>query len=207
MKVLGVVGSSRKRGNTSYLMQEALKPLEKEGIETELVFLGDYDIKDCNGCEGCKETYECIVKDDMQKLYPLILESEAIILGSPAYFYNVTAYMKAFIDRCYCFEIFDEQDRSVWMGLNEAWGVKYASVIAVCEQDNEADMGFTAEAMTRSLEALGYRVISIVKALHLYRAGEALHSKKAMDEARWAGEKLLRTLQLKEKVKKQLNLS
>ncbi len=205
MKILGVVGSRRKKGNTSTLTQEALKPFKMNNIETKLVFLDDYNINDCNGCEGCEETYKCVINDDMQKLYPDILESDAIILGSPAYFYNVSADIKAFIDRCYCFEIFDKEDRSVWMGLNEAIGGKFAAVIAVSEQEKEEDMGFTAEAMIKSLEALGYRVVSTVKALHLFKAGEALNNKKVMEDANQAGEKLLKFLQLKEKVKVQLS--
>ena len=192
MKILGVVGSPRKKGNTSILMQEALKPFKMNNIETKLVFLDDYNISDCRGCEGCKKTYKCVIDDDMQKLYPDILDSDAIILASPTYFYNISADMKAFIDRCYCFEVFDQEDRSVWMGLNEALGVKYAAVIAVSEQENEEDMGFTAAAMQKFLEALGYRVVSTVKAPHLFKAGEALNNKKAMEDAKQAGEKLLK---------------
>jgi len=205
LKILGVVGSRRKKGNTYTLMQEALKPFTMNNIDTKLVFLDDYNINDCNGCEGCKETYKCVINDDMQKLYPDILEADAIILGSPAYFYNVSADMKAFIDRCYCFEVFDKEDRSVWLALNEALGGKFATVIAVSEQEKEEDMGFTAEAMIRPLEALGYRVVSTVKALHLFKAGEALNNKKIMEDANKAGEKLLKCLQLKEKVKAQLS--
>lgn len=205
MKILGVVGSPRKKGNTSILMQEALKPFKMNNIETKLVFLDDYNISDCRGCEGCKKTYKCVIDDDMQKLYPDILDSDAIILASPTYFYNISADMKAFIDRCYCFEVFDQEDRSVWMGLNEALGVKYAAVIAVSEQENEEDMGFTAAAMQKFLEALAYRVVSIVKAPHLFKAGEALNNKKALEDAKQAGEKLLKFLQLKEKIKMQLS--
>ena len=52
MKILGIAGSKRKKGNTSILLKEALKAAQKEGAETELIFLGDYTIKDCLGCEG-----------------------------------------------------------------------------------------------------------------------------------------------------------
>lgn len=200
MKILGVVGSPRKRGNTSILVQEALKPFALNNISTTLIHLSDYDIQDCDGCEGCRKTYRCTVADDMQKLYPLILESDALILGSPAYFYNVSAHMKAFIDRCYCFEAFDEEDRSVWMGLAEALGGRYAAVIAVSEQSTEEDMGFTAEAMCRPLEALGYRVIGTVKALGLFEAGAALGDDEVLEQARRAGERLLKTLRLREQI-------
>jgi multimeric flavodoxin WrbA len=206
MKILAVSGSPRKKGNTAALINEALIPFIDAGVECEIIHLDDYDFKDCNGCERCRETYRCAVDDGMQKLYPLIEEAEAVILGSPTYFYNITAKMKAFIDRLYCFEIFHDNDRSVWMSLNEAAGIKYAAVIAVCEQNNKEDMGFTAEAMSMPLEALGYRVVSTVKALHLFKQGEACGNNAALNDARGAGEKLLKTLQLRGKVMGKGNL-
>ena len=205
MKILAVSGSPRKGGNTSALINESLKPFIDAGIECNIIHLTDYNFSDCTGCERCRDTYRCPVDDDMQKLYPLIEEADAIILGSPTYFYNITAKMKAFIDRFYCYEIFHDSDRGVWMSLNEAGEIKYAAVIAVCEQNNSEDMGFTAEAMSMPLEALGYRVVSTVKALHLFKPGEASHNSTALNDAWEAGEKLLKTLQLREKVKSKIN--
>ena len=205
IKILGIVGSKRKNGNTSFLIQKTIEAAREEGIETELIFLSDYTIAGCTGCEGCKNSYKCVVNDDMQKIYPRLLEADAIILGSPTYFYNVTADVKAFIDRCYCFEMFAEDDRSVWMGINEVLGGKYAVVIAVCEQHSEGDMGFTAEAMAKPLEALGYRVIDIVKILGLFKKGEALNDKKALDQAVKGGKKLAKTLKLRKEVEGLLN--
>lgn len=95
IKILGIVGSKRKNGNTSTLVQTALTAIQEEGMETELIFLGDYQIAGCKGCEGCKDTYRCVINDDMQKIYPLLMKSDAIILGSPTYFYNVTSDVKA----------------------------------------------------------------------------------------------------------------
>ncbi len=203
MKILGVVGSKRKKGNTAHLVKAALNSARKEGVETQTVYLGDYSYNGCNGCEGCKKTNKCIVDDDMQKLYPLIREADAVILGSPTYFYNVSSDMKAFIERLYCYEIFDEDDRSVWMPLNEAKGIKYASVIAICEQDNEYDMGFTAEAMELPLKALGYRVVAVVKVLNLYKKDDFAGS-AAVGQAEKAGEKLAKTLILREKVSNEI---
>ncbi|MDD2553360.1 MAG: flavodoxin family protein [Desulfotomaculaceae bacterium] len=197
MKILGISGSKRKKGNTSILVQEALQGAQKEGAKTELIFLGDYAIKGCLGCEGCKDTYRCVIDDDMQKIYPLLLESDGIILGSPTYFYNISADMKAFIDRCYCFEVFAEEDRSCWSSINEARGGKYAAVIAVCEQQDEKDMGFASEAMCLSLQALGYRVIDQVKVFNLFKAGEALNDNDVLRRSGKAGEKLVKTIQLR----------
>jgi len=200
MKILGIVGSKRKNGNTSCLVQEAVGVAKKEGVETELIFLGDYSIQDCTGCEGCKDTFKCVINDDMQKIYPLLWEADGIILGSPTYFYNISADMKAFIDRCYSFEVFAENDRSCWLSINEALGGKYAVVIAVCEQESEDDMGFTPEAMSKPLEALGYRVVDKVKVLKLFKAGEALKGEKALELSRKSGERLMKTIKLRQDV-------
>jgi multimeric flavodoxin WrbA len=204
MKVLGVVGSRRKNGNTAYLVQEALNEIQSEEVETEIIYLGDYNIRGCNGCEGCKDTYKCVVKDDMQKIYPLIMNADALILGSPTYFYNITSDMKAFIERLYCFQVFAEDDRSVWSSVNEALGGKYAAVIAICEQNDEKDMGFTAEAMSKPLEALGYRVIETVKVLKLFKKGDSLQNKDAIEQVQRAGKKLENTFKLRKQTEGKL---
>ena len=59
----------------------------------------------------------------MQKLYPLLLECDAVVLGSPTYFYNVTGKVKNLLNRLYCCELFDDNDRSVWMGINDVIGI------------------------------------------------------------------------------------
>lgn len=206
MKVLGIVGSRRKKGNTAYLMQQTLNEIKGEEVETELIFLADYNIRGCIGCEGCKDTYKCVIKDDMQKIYPLIINSDALILGSPTYFYNITAEMKAFIERLYCFQIFAEDDRSVWSSINEVLGSKYAAVISICEQNDKKDMGFTAEAMCKPLEGLGYRVIETVEILKLFNKGDALENHEALDQVKMAGKKLVKTIRLRGKTEKKLKL-
>lgn len=206
MKVIGIVGSKRKRGNTAALMEEALHAVMSEGIETEMIYLGDYDIKGCTGCEGCRKTYKCVIKDGMQELYPKLMEADGLIAGSPTYFYNMTADMKAFIERLYCYEVFDESDRSVWMSVNEAMGGKLAATIAICEQHDAKDMGVTSETMDLSLVSLGYRIVDSVKVLELYEAGAANRSEKALDQSRHAGRKLAKTLLLREKIRKNIKM-
>lgn len=128
--------------------------------------------------------------------------ADAIVIGSPTYFYNVTGIVKNFLDRLYCRELFDETDRSVWLGLHEATGIKYAVTIAVCEQQHEADMGCTSVVLGKSLNALGYRVIQEVKALHAFAKGEVLRNHQALSEATEAGERLAKTLLLRRKAER-----
>ncbi|MGL5380589.1 flavodoxin family protein [Clostridium sp.] len=205
MKVLGIVGSYRKDGNTDILVKKALEGVASEGIDVEYIFLGDKKIYDCIGCEGCKHTYECVIKDDMYQIYKKLIDSDAIILGSPTYFYNITGIIKNFIDRLYCFELFDKDDRSVWMGINDVIGIKYASTIAVCEQKSEEYMGFTSLAMSKSLEAIGYRIIDNLKVLHAFSKGEINNCEKQMKEAYDSGIKLSKTIKLRQSTKDRLD--
>ncbi len=99
MKVLGIFGSPRREGNTEIILEEVLKGAEKEGAETNRVFLTDLTITPCKECHGCDQTGQCVILDDMEKIYPKLLESDIIILGSPIFFYGVTAWAKALIDR------------------------------------------------------------------------------------------------------------
>lgn len=201
MEILGIVGSYRKDGNTDILVKKVLEGAAQNGAQTNCLFLPDFTIGDCRGCEGCKSTFTCVEKDDMQKIYPLIEKADALVVGSPAYFYNVTGIMKNFLDRLYCYEIFDEKDRSVWMGLNEALSVKYAAVVSVCEQANEADMGFTSLAIRKSLESLGYRIVATVEAFKAYSKGDILNQKHSLRKAFSSGEKLVKHIKLSKAVK------
>ena len=204
MKVLGIVGSKRKSGNTAYLMGKAIDAVTSEEISGEIINLSDYSFQGCTGCEGCRKTFRCVLDDDMQLLYPRVMAADALILGSPTYFYNLTADMKAFIERFYCFQVFSSHDRSVWSSINEVMGIRYAVVMAVCEQDDEKDMGFTPEAISLPLEGLGYRVIQSVRILHLYAQGEAEKDGLAIDKARQAGAKLAETLRLKKEIEEKV---
>ena len=99
MKVLGLFGSPRRGGNTELLLEKALQGAESEGAEIERVYLTDYTITPCKECHGCGQTGHCVIPDDMQKIYPKLLEADIIILASPIFFYGVTAWAKALIDR------------------------------------------------------------------------------------------------------------
>lgn len=99
MKVLGILGSPRIGGNTDILLEEALRGAGAEGAEVERLLLTDFTITPCKECHGCDQTGKCVILDDMEKIYPKLLEADAIILASPIYFYGVTAWAKALIDR------------------------------------------------------------------------------------------------------------
>ncbi len=99
MKVLGIFGSPRRGGNTELLLEEFLKGAEREGGTVDRLYLADYAITPCKECHGCDQTGKCVILDDMERIYPKLLESDVIVLASPIFFYGVTAWAKALIDR------------------------------------------------------------------------------------------------------------
>jgi multimeric flavodoxin WrbA len=103
MKVLGIVGSPRRNGNTQIMVEEVLAAAREAGAETDIFLVHGKDIKGCDHCEACRATGKCIIEDDMQELYPLVDVADAIIFGSPVYFHGVTAQAKAIIDRTFCY--------------------------------------------------------------------------------------------------------
>jgi multimeric flavodoxin WrbA len=99
VKLLGIVGSPRKGGNTEVILDEILKAGEAEGAETELIHLIDFDLKPCDACRTCFENKNCVIRDDVEKIFQKMEEADGIIVGSPVYFFTINAQTKTFIDR------------------------------------------------------------------------------------------------------------
>lgn len=100
LNVLGIVGSPHNNGNTSYLVNYALDVINQEDdFEVELITLGDKNINYCIGCDKCKKSNRCVIDDDMQKLTSKVEKADALIVGSPVYFGDMSGQLKTFIDR------------------------------------------------------------------------------------------------------------
>jgi len=99
MKVLGIYGSPRKGGNCDLLLDECLDAAREAGAVVERVYCRRLKMQGCLECGGCDETGQCVLKDDMIQVYPLLYEAEAIVLAAPMFFYNIPAQAKALVDR------------------------------------------------------------------------------------------------------------
>lgn len=99
LKVVGIVGSPRKNGNTEFMVKYTLDKIKKEGIETELITLNDKNINYCVGCDSCKKTNHCVIEDDMQDITKKVKDADGVIMSSPVYFGDMTGLAKSFIDR------------------------------------------------------------------------------------------------------------
>ena len=158
-RVLIVCGSPRAHGNSEVLAERIASGIESASTVTEIVRLRELDYSSCVGCELCRSSGECSrFTDGMTPLYDKVRNAQGLVLISPVHNYNVTAWMKAFIDRLYCFYEFEYPRPGPWRSALAAQSRK-AIVVAVAEQREVRDAGFTLEAMRRPLEALGYEVV------------------------------------------------
>jgi multimeric flavodoxin WrbA len=103
MQITAIYGSPRKDGNTDLLMKAFLRGIEEYGRKAHEIYLRDLKFSPCVECGGCIETGKCVLKDDMDSVYPHLVRSEIIVLSAPVFFYGLNALSKAMVDRCQCF--------------------------------------------------------------------------------------------------------
>ncbi len=101
MKVTAIVGSPRPTGNTNYLIDQALQEIATHGFETEKIILSQHQVNPCLGHEDCASFATCRQADDVPWILDKFAGADGVILGSPVYYYNMSAQMKAFVDRNY----------------------------------------------------------------------------------------------------------
>jgi len=94
------MGSPRIKGNTDLLLDEALKGAQGQGAEVEKVIVDKLNIAPCREYYGCVKDGNCVIRDDMDNIYPKLLAADRVIVASPIFFYGLTSQVKALIDRC-----------------------------------------------------------------------------------------------------------
>ena len=100
-RILAVNGSPRHGGNTAHMLSTVLEVCESAGLETELYQAGGRETRGCKACLGCKTNPgRCVTDDWVNEVYKKMVAADAILLGSPTYFADMTPEMKAVIDRC-----------------------------------------------------------------------------------------------------------
>ena len=170
MKILALIGSPRREGNTDLLVEQILEGSRTKGHTTEKLYLYDYTISLCTDCRSCKKgDYVCCINDEMQQIYPLMEEAELIIFGTPIYWYGPTAKMKLLIDRMRPFvENRKLRDKK--------------AVVVVPSAEGPIACDPLLEMFRRMFEYLKMRFVGkvLVKA---YEKGEIITNKKEMDKA------------------------
>lgn len=106
MEVLILNGSPRPDGNTSAMAKAFAEEAKAAGHQVSLIQIGNKDIRGCKNCDACRSTLngDCVQKDDMQQILPLMRECEVLVIASPIYYYSMTGQMHCAIERIYSFE-------------------------------------------------------------------------------------------------------
>ena len=109
MKVLLINGSPKANGNTAFALNQMAEVFAEQGIETELIQVGNQAIRGCVACGACYETGKCIFDDLVNEVAPKFQEADGIVLGSPVYYASANATLIAFLDRLFYSSHFDKR--------------------------------------------------------------------------------------------------
>jgi len=180
-KVIGVVGSPRKKGNTHILVSRILEGAEAEGVQTDIVLLGKLKIRECDGCHACWKDKPCAKRNDMNDLYPKIEESDAIVFGTPVYWYGPTALMKGFIDRFVYFNC--PENRTKIKGKRAAIAVPY-------EEENPKTAKPVVTFFEKSLDYLEMNLIGKIIVPGVSDKGDVLQKEQVLAKAYELGQRL-----------------
>ena len=180
-KIVILLGSPRREGNSAALAERIAEGAA--GAEVEVFYLHGMKIAPCNACEGCHKpgAKGCVIKDDMQRLYPRMTEADAIVFASPIYWFTVSAQMKLAMDRCYALI---RPDGHAFRGKRIGLAFSYGG-------EDPFDSGCT-NAIRMFQDAFGFIGAEIVGIVYgsASGAGDIRSNQKAMDEAKDLGRKL-----------------
>lgn len=109
MKVLLINGSPRASGNTALALGEMVKVFEKEGIETEIIHVGNKDIRGCIACGGCASSGKCVFDDAVNEVAKKFEEADGLVVGSPVYYAGANATLTALLTRLFYSTRFDKR--------------------------------------------------------------------------------------------------
>jgi multimeric flavodoxin WrbA len=179
--ILGLVGSPRKRGNTHVLVSSILDGAVSEGASAETLFLGDMNIRECDGCHACWKGRQCSKKDDMNRMYPKIIQSDIIVFGTPVYWYGPTALMKCFIDRFVYFNC--SENRAVIKGKSAVLAVPF-------EEEDSKTADLLVKFFKQCLHYLEMKLIGKILVPGVGSRGDILKKPGCLGEGYELGRKL-----------------
>ena len=169
IRVLGVVGSPRRGGNTETLVDEVLRGAEEAGGRTEKAVLSEMDVRPCRACNACSRLGRCVIEDDMAGLLERMRASNVWVLGTPVYWWGPTAWMKAFIDR--------------WYGVDRALFRGKGVVLAVSSGGGPSYARLTVEMLESIIPYLGMRHLATLQAPGTSGPGSARRDSALMRRA------------------------
>lgn len=123
-KVLVLLGSPRKKGNSTILAEEIAKGAESVGALVETLYINGMNIKACQGCWTCQgeESKGCPIDDDMQTIYPKLIEADSWVIASPVHWFNMSTQTKLWLDRCFALQKYGENPFRKKIGIAMSFG-------------------------------------------------------------------------------------
>ena len=180
-KILGVVGSPRRNGNTHIIVSRILESAKKEGAVVEALLLGNLSIAECDGCHVCWQGKGCSKNDDMNNIYQKIIESDVIVFGTPVYWYGPTALMKGFIDRFVYFNC--PANRKKIRGKRTVIAVPF-------EEENYETAAGVVTFFEKSLEYLEMKLVGKIIVPGVGGKGEILEKTDTLEQGYELGRRL-----------------
>ena len=182
-KVLVILGSPRRKGNSAILAAQITKGAKSAQAKVETIYLQEKSIAPCKACFTCqkKGSKGCAIKDDMQEIYPKLLEADAWVIASPVYWFTMSAQTKIFMDRCFGLPAYQSDP---FKGKRIAIAMTYGG-------EDPFDSG-CVNALRTFQDAFGYVEANIVGMVYgsAMDAGQIKLNEKVMQEALELGKKL-----------------
>ena len=182
-KIMVFIGSPRRKGNSATLAQRVADGAKDGGAKVETFFLHAMDIRPCTACDACRTKLkkDCIIKDDMKRLYPKLKAADGIVIASPIYWFTVSAQTKLFMDRWYALGGDDGYELA---------GKKFGIVLAYADAD--PFISGAVNALRTFQDAFNYIGAEMVGTVYgsAWKAGEIKKNKALMDAAYALGKKM-----------------
>ena len=185
--LLCMLGSPRRRGNSDLLAVEVVRGFEEAGGKSETVVLTQLDLRDCTGCDWCKQDHErpCVIRDDMQDLYDRMKRASAIVWATPVYYWSPTVALKTVVDRLFAW--------GDWQTTRHAKALDGCPVglVVTYAEDEPAESGYyhTFHILKAAVESSGGKLAGCVHASATDK-GEVSQQPLALQAARQLGMQL-----------------
>ncbi len=185
-KVLVLLGSPRKKGNSTTLAQKIVAGAEAAGATVEQIYLHGQDIAPCNACYACQkpDSKGCAIDDDMQPIYQKLIDADAWVIASPVYWFSMSAQTKMCLDRCFALLAFG---KDVFVGKRVAIAMSYG--------DADPFVSGCVNALRTFQDAFRYAGAKMVGMVYgsAEKPGEINANQTLMEEAEALGQKLVKS--------------
>jgi len=179
MRITVLVGSPRKNGNTETLADALIEGARAAGAEVTKYTLRGRKIAPCVNCDYCQTHDRCAVADDMADVYELLQKTDALVFATPVYFYNMSAQLKAVLDRLY-------------NPVRKKFPIRLTALLSVCADDTQKAFDPLRVTFAAIEEYLGWKRAGEVTVCGLWKKGD-IRGNEALEKAKALGEKMAKT--------------